>query len=104
MCYMYSRFSTLSQILLKNSFEKVVFKFWPRDGFRERKIQFFGRHLEMVHILIFFFCFMIVLGLYMVRCMFRTKIPTGKYLKMIGSKWTPLCTNGSEKKLKHLKC
>ena len=29
------------------------------------------------------------LWLFQVWCKFRTKIPTGKYLEMVGSKWTP---------------
>ena len=33
---------------------------------------------------------------------FRTEIPTGNYSKMNESKWTPLCTNGNEKQLRHL--
>ena len=34
---------------------------------------------------------MVVLGVYRLQvwCKFRTEIPTGKYLKMVGSKWTP---------------
>ena len=41
--------STLSQILLKNSFWKVKWfsKFWSRDYFRETR-NHFGRHFETV--------------------------------------------------------
>ena len=39
-------------------------------------------------------CFVVLLiygclGCIQIRCKFRTEIPTGKYLKMVGSKWTP---------------
>ena len=30
-------------------------------------------------------------GCIQIWCKFRTKIPGGKYLKMVGSKWTPPC-------------
>ena len=32
-------------------------------------------------------------------CKFRTEIPTGKYLKMVGSKWTPCAQTGVKNSL-----
>ena len=58
----------------------------------------FGRHFEKVH----FFLIYGFLRCMLVWCKLCTKILTKKYLKiMVGSKWTPLCTNRSEKLFKH---
>ena len=79
-----SCFSTLSQILLKNSFGKVVFQIWSRDFFQETIICFFGRHFETKHVLIVLFSDIWLFWVYahMVQVSYRTSY--GK-----GSKWTP---------------
>ena len=93
---MYSCFLTLNQILLKYSLGKVVF---VSSNFGHLAVlakgnSFFGSHFETVH---FFIVFIVVFRSIRVRCKFHTEIPTGKCSKMVRSKWTPMCTNGSEK-------
>ena len=94
--YLYS--PTLSQFLLKNSFGKVVFKFWSRDCFCGIKICFSwlsflnNKHFLYVFLNFFIYFFFLIYGC--LRCIqiwvkFRTEIPVGKYLKLVGSKWTP---------------
>ena len=39
------------QLLLKNSFGKVVFQFWSRDFFREAKIRFLAAILKPYRVL-----------------------------------------------------
>ena len=93
---MYSWSSTLSRILLKNSFGKVFFfQILVMWLFRKTKIRFFFcRHFETKHFLIvclfvcFFGWYIVVLGVY-TRCKFRTEIPSEKYSKMNVSKFTP---------------
>ena len=43
---MYSWSPNLSQISLKNSFGKVVFKFWPKSKWREMKIGYLAAILK----------------------------------------------------------
>ena len=96
---MFSCSPTLSQISLKNSIGKVIFKFGSRDYFRETKIRFWAailkRNIFLMFFLLIYGCFRCI----QIWCKFRTEIPTGTYLKMVESKWmwTPLCTKGSEK-------
>ena len=52
--------------------------------------------------LLLFFWYMVVLRVYAYGAGLYTKIPTGKYSKMVRFKLGPLCTNGSEKKPRHL--
>ena len=68
---------------------QVYFKFWSRDCFRE-KIRFLAAIIKRN--IFWLFC-MLIYGLNGYKhtwCKFRTKIPTGKYSKMDGSKWTPI--------------
>ena len=67
-------------------------KFLSRDFFRETTIRFFffGRHFETKHFLIVLFAYIYgCFGCIHIQCKFRTEIPTVKYSKMNGSKWTP---------------
>ena len=93
---MYSYSPTLSYISLKKSLGKV-FKYWSRDYFHETKIRFLApilnRSIFLLLLLLIYGCVRCI----QIWCKFCTEIPTGKYLQMVGSKWTPLCTNGSEK-------
>ena len=83
---------------------KWFFKFWSRDYFRETKIRFLAAILKRNIFLPFFLLVYSCIRCIQIWCKFRTVIPTEKYLKMVGSKWTPppLCTNGSEKYLRYL--
>ena len=59
---MYSCSPTLSQISLKNSFEKVVFQILAKIEVTPNKNRLFGRHLETVqHFQFFFFFYRIVI-------------------------------------------
>ena len=84
---MYSFSSSLSQNSLKNSFlKKVVFQILDTWIFSWNETEIFGtEHFLMLFLLNHDFC----------KCIqmwykFRTEIPTGKYLNMVGSKLTPL--------------
>ena len=69
---------------------KWFFKFWSRDYFREMKIRLLAvilkRNISWMFFLLIYGCFRCI----RIWCKFRTEIPTGKYLKMNESKWTPL--------------
>ena len=64
-------------------------KFWSGDYFRETKIRFLAaivkRNIFVEVFLLIYGCFRCI----QIWCKFCTEIPTGKYLKMNGSKWTP---------------
>ena len=66
--------------------------FYCHVTFSRNENSFFGCHFETKLFLIIRFG-----GCIHTWCKFRTEIPTDKYSKMNGSKWTPLCTNGTEK-------
>ena len=84
---MFSCSPTLSQISLKKSIGKVIFKFWSRDYFRETKILFWAailkRNIFLMFFLLIYGCFRCI----QIWCKFRTEIPTETYLKMVESKW-----------------
>ena len=69
---------------------KWFFKVWSRDYFRKTNICFLAailkRNIFLTFFLLIYGCFRCI----QIWCKFRTEIPTGKYLKMVGSKWTPL--------------
>ena len=54
---MYSCFPTLSQISLKNYFEKVFFQILAKIEMTRNKIRLFGRHFETIKHFQFFFFF-----------------------------------------------
>ena len=66
------------------------FKFWSRDYFRKTKILFLAAILKRN---IFWMFFLLIYGCFRCIqiwcCKFQTEIPTEKYFKMVGSKWTP---------------
>ena len=99
---MYSCSSALSQILFKNSFGKVVFQILVTCLFCETKIRFLAALLKQNIFWSFFLLIYGCFGCIHILCTFCTEISTEKYSKLNGSKWTPLCTNGSEKYLMHL--
>ena len=82
----------------KFHWENVFFKFWSCDYFRVTKIRFLAAILKPNIFFNVLFADLWLIRCIQIWCKFRTKIPTGKYLKMVGSKWMPpLSTNGSEK-------
>ena len=81
--------STLSKILQKNSFGKVVFQILVTWLFRETKIRFLA---AMSKLNIFWSCFLLIydcFGCIHILCKFYTEILMEKYSKMNGSKWPP---------------
>ena len=86
---MYSCFSTLSQILFKNSFGNVFYfsNFGHMTSFAQRQFVF-GRRFETKHFLVVLFtdiCFFFFWCIHK----YRTEILTEKYSKMNGSKRIP---------------
>ena len=80
----------MSQILLKNSFGKVVFQILHVTVFAKRQFIFFPPFLNGTFFRSFFFLIYGCFGCIHTWCKFRTEMPTGKYSKR-GSKWTPSC-------------
>ena len=87
---------------LEIPFGNWFFKFLSRNYFCETKKLFFGLHLEMEHFWTFFLLIYGCLRWIQICCKFRTEISTEKYLKMVGSKWTPQKNESEKKKLKIL--
>ena len=80
---------------------KFIEKFLWESGFSNfghvTVFSFFGRHFETKNFVIVLFADIWLFWVYthMVQVSYRNSY--GRYSKMDGSKWTPLCTNGSEK-------
>ena len=94
--YLYSH--TLSQILLKNSFGKVIFQILAKIKMSRNKNRLFGRHFETVQHFQSFFCRIVIFYspyIYGVNFIAKVRWESG-FLKG-GS--TPLGTNGSKSTL-----
>ena len=61
---MYSWSPNLSQISLKNSYVKVVFKFWLKSKWHEMKIGYLATILKRYKYFIFFSWNMVVISVY----------------------------------------
>ena len=91
---MYSCSPSLSSISLEKFLWKSVFSnFGHVTIFAKQKFVFLDAILKQI---IFWMFFLLIYGFFrciQIWCKFHTKIPTGKYLKMVRYKWTPLpCT------------
>ena len=96
---MYSCFPTLSQISLKNSFEKAVFQILAKIEVTRNKIWLFGRHFETVQHFLFFFSRIVIFYspyIYGANFIATFRWESG-FLK--GGSMDPLGTNGSKSTL-----
>ena len=98
--FLWESFFFLFQIL-------VTWLFLRNENFFLAAIFKRNMFLDVVFLFCFvLFCFLLIYGCLrwtQIWCKFRTEIPLGKYLKMVGSKWTvPLVhKRGWKKKLRH---
>ena len=94
---MYSWPPNLSQILLKNSFGKVVFQILAEIKMSRNENRLFGRHFETVDIFYIFFPEIWLWLVYIYGVKIITKFGWESGFLKVGSMETPppLCTNGS---------
>ena len=89
-------FSYFELNFIQSSFGKVFFffffKFWSRDYFRETKIRFLAatlkRNISLMFFLLIYGCLRCIQIWWQVS--YRNSCGKVGYLKMVGSKWTPL--------------